>query len=376
MIYVLSFSTLSALLFAVDSRPSRDIIKRFVISLAVLVPCCVAGFRALNIGTDTSVYAYPMYKCAIASDSFFSYYESVFMSGWHQRPISSIEVGFSLLVFVVAKCARSFQVLLFLVQFLTIAPIFSALYSMRQKYPLWIGAAVYYFLFFGSSLNIMRQWVAIAFMLLAMVFFFSNKKSLSVIALIAGISFHYSLVLISICLLSVWYLLRGARTSRQSEKRLALIAVLGILIISNLNSLSGVLSRLGFGSYSSGYLNGSLGLSVNQIVLRLPALCVYLYCFHKTRKEEWNTLEGFFLAMFILDLFASQMGTVSGQSLRISFYFGSFQILGLPYFIYNEKKKRTILTALLIGYLCIYWYVYYVIYGYSSIYPYEVVRLY
>lgn len=238
MIYVLSFFTLSALLFAVDSRPSRDIIKRFVISLAVLVPCCVAGFRTLNVGTDTSVYAYPMYKCAIASDSFFSYYESVFMSGWNQRPISSIEIGFSLLVFVVAKCAGSFQVLLFLVQFLTIVPIFSALYSMRQKYPLWIGAAVYYFLFFGSSLNVMRQWIAIAFMLLAMVFFFSNRKYLSVIALIAGISFHYSLVLISICLLAVWSLLGGARTSRQSGKRLALIAILGILIISNLNSLS------------------------------------------------------------------------------------------------------------------------------------------
>lgn len=104
-------------------------------------------------------------------------------------------------------------------------------------------------------------------------------------------------------------------------------------------------------------------------------VCVFIL-FHKTRKEEWNTLEGFFLAMFILDLFASQMGTVSGQSLRISFYFGSFQILGLPYFVYYEKKRRTILTALLIGYLCIYWYVYYVIYGYSSIYPYEAVRLY
>ena len=72
-------------------------------------------------------------------------------------------------IYGVARLTGSLGCVLFCIQAFTVVPIYTALSLNRKNAPVWPGMLVYYLLYFNSTLNMMRQWMAMGIIALALV---------------------------------------------------------------------------------------------------------------------------------------------------------------------------------------------------------------
>lgn len=373
MVYILSFVCSVSLLACVEHRRPWTVERGLVGFVALLIPCLVAAFRADSIGTDVMIYARPLFDLASNASSFGAFLDSTWVGGWVVREVADIEVGFSFLTYLVAKATHSFAALLFCVQALTIVPIYCALRKMGDGVSTWLGMATYLFLYFNSSLNAMRQWMAIGFLLLAFAYLFQNKKRCFALLMIVAALFHTSSVLMLFVAVMYWYI-EGRKPFNDSTGvlRFLIVVVLSIGVLPGLQLISSILDFLGFGQYVVGYLTGTVNILPNQILLRLPALLLALSCLMVRAREGVIPSGRFFAALVILDIVTSQLGSVSDQSTRIALYFGMFQIVFFPLAAQSQptRFRKGVVTTAILAYLAAYWYVYYVFFGWSATFPY------
>ena len=187
-IYLITFLA-SAVFFYSESRINRERYKIILIVFGLLLPCFLAGTRAETIGVDTAGYAQPMFSLAVQSDSYQEYVNSEWSRSWLVRSPSDIEVGFTLMVYVIAKISGSLQLLLGITQALTVVPIYICLRKQAKGYE-WLGMLAYYFLFYNMTLNMMRQWIAISFLLLGYAYLIGNKPLVTFILGLCAVFFH------------------------------------------------------------------------------------------------------------------------------------------------------------------------------------------
>ena len=150
MIYVICFAISLSLFFF--SRNQNKQIRTIIDVIALFIPCLIAGIRANTVGTDVSVYLEPMIANARNAQNFSEYFLSSWKQGWVIRGVSDIEIGFSVLVYLIIKLFNSRYVLQFVIQMLTIVPIYIGL-RQRNERNLWIGMLVYFCMFYNNSLN-------------------------------------------------------------------------------------------------------------------------------------------------------------------------------------------------------------------------------
>ena len=172
MVYIICF-LISSLFFWLSEKQKKNTV--FFASIAIFIPCFLAGIRADSVGTDVSVYLEPMILNAKSAQNFQSYLLSSWQQGWVVRGVNDIEIGFSFLVYSIIKLFNSRHVLQFVIQALTIIPIYIGLVKRKEK-NLWIGMLVYFCFFYNISLNIMRQAIAMAFVFCAFQYLMEKKK--------------------------------------------------------------------------------------------------------------------------------------------------------------------------------------------------------
>ena len=133
--------------------------------MVILLPSLLAGIRANSVGIDVMVYVVPYFEGAKYVDSISAL--STIYGG---------EYWYSALVYIVSRITDNVGILLFILQFLVIAPILKALLNLKEKVSITFGIFIYLFLFYNMSLNVMRQLVAVAFVLLAVSYYLKNMK--------------------------------------------------------------------------------------------------------------------------------------------------------------------------------------------------------
>ena len=148
--------------------------------LAVLPFCLVAGLRARCVGIDVQTYAIWLYYAALDTDfpSFMSFGEA-----------TAIEPLFSVVTWVATALFGSLNFNLFLYQALVVVPI---LFSLLKLSPRNIGIAlvVYGLLYFPFSLNIMRQSISAAFLLVACAYALEKRYATYAVCMVLSIAFH------------------------------------------------------------------------------------------------------------------------------------------------------------------------------------------
>ena len=172
-VYVVGF-ILSTLLLVISNK----ILKRqrwFVFLFALLIPCCIAGFRAETVGTDIRTYLTHMIDAAVYADNFKEYLNTSWFMVWRNVYVKDYEIGFILLVFLLTKVFNSIFVVQFVIQLITILPIFIAIKNMKVKLPIWLCMITYYLMIFNTTLNLMRQAIGMAFAFLAYVYLQNNN---------------------------------------------------------------------------------------------------------------------------------------------------------------------------------------------------------
>jgi len=375
-VYLIGFA-LSVLLIALIEKQHKNV---FVLGsvAALLIPCLIAAFRAEHIGTDVTVYVTQLKEAANSANTLGQYLDGYWSIGYRNQYIADYEIGFSFLVYVLTKLTDSLPVILFVVEALIAVPIYAALSKNRKKAPVWLGMLVYYLIFYNATLNMMRQWIAISFLLLAFTFLQDKKYWRVIIFTVTAMLFHLSAILIVPVYAVYWFLnLRHSIILEEGRFRISsrtlwilLISFVALVAVLNLDLVLRLMSAVGFDRFSN-YLQGNdISILINQIVLRLPLIVIVL-CNWKQLKK-YTPAAPFYLAMLLLELVAAQLISVDVYAFRIGHYFLQYIILIAPALYACRKPgfQRTATAASLIVYCLVYWIYTYVIELRHGTYPY------
>jgi len=361
-VYLLGFAA-SLALIAYAEKKRLPVFLAFS-AAALLIPFLIAGLRAPQVGTDVMVYVRPLTQAAISSDSLEAFFQSYWFADWRNLYVQDYEIGFSLLVYTVAKLTHSLPAVLFSIQALITVPIYVALARNRKQVPVWLGMAVFYLLFFNSTLNMMRQWAAMGFLLLAFQMLTERKYWLTAIFTAVAFLFHSTAVIV-LPVYGIYWILRLVHPKLLVHNKLeihtssvvtALLFLLGIFAILNLPLMIKLLSLVGLNRFNSYLEGGQMALMINQIILRLPLCIAFIVCWRDMLRFHRAT--PFFLAMLFLDMVSSQLVSVDINAIRIGYYFSIYSVLWLPMLSSssNSHVRRVLVALFILAYGLFFWY--------------------
>ncbi len=158
MIYLICF--LVSTLFAYFARKTKNRSMCVMLSIfSIMTTVLLAGFRAVTVGIDTSNYYAGSWTTIMRfTDMPFGRMISTFMSSYKD------EIGFlyGIILGVTAKYTGNFNVFLTVVHLIIITGIYIGFFRFRDIIPSEFGLFVFYLLYYGNSLNIFRQYLAMA----------------------------------------------------------------------------------------------------------------------------------------------------------------------------------------------------------------------
>ena len=378
----------SIILLWISERTSSRIVCRLCYIIAVLLPCLLAGMRALTVGTDTSDYPYELYMAANKSGSLIDYYLSPIYHEYKYMPVFTFEIGFTTVYYIATKLFGSFASCLFISEMLTVCPLFLALSKYKKKFKLdiWVGFLIFYFFFYNTTFNAIRQWIAIAFSFYAFSCLIVDKKIMkSFIFILVGTLFHKS-GLLGIVLSGLYWLFNikfkksikcGRIVITPNSLRTLLILILSIGIIFGMNyTVVPLMENIGFSRYAS-YLKGDMHFSINQIILQIPFIFILFFerkYFRKDGVSDVVTLKfrNYLLNIFFLAAVFAQLATINQHSWRTTLIFNTFNMVLFPYIYKGEKNKnrKIIILTIIIVFSVVYWYCNYVLWGRHNTIPY------
>lgn len=378
MIYMACFLT-SCVFLLVSEKSKSKFARNVLAGIAILIPCMLASLRADTIGTDVKVYVEPMYNAAKQSHNLSSYMSQRWYVSWRYMYVDKFEIGFSSMIFLIEKMGGSFATVLFFIQASIITPIYLGLRKIQKPYPVWFGMLVFYCLFYNTSLNMMRQWIAMAFLFMALSYLISGEKKKYCAFVLVACLFHTSAIMGFVI-----YLIFIYSTKKRENIKIAnfvfnesmspiKIFVYGCIVLLSLNIITMFLSRVGLSKYIS-YIQGDNGLYLlsNQIMLRLPIIIMLVVRWKRILNED--NLAPFYGSMIVLDLLASQLMSINAYAFRISSYFSEYNMLSYSALVYAGNRRyrtnRYMTLLYILAYMIYYWIYYYMITGTHATFPY------
>lgn len=375
MIYITCF-ILSVGLFYI-AKDQKGIAKKGIVFLAIMIPCVLAGIRGNTVGTDVHVYLEPMVSNARYAKSFSDYMRSSWQQGWVIRGVYDIEVGFSVLVYVIIKLFNSIYVLQFAIQWLTIYPIYVGL-KEKNTDKVWLGMLVYFCMFYNGFLNIMRQGIAIGFLFLAFQYLFNEKKKRFFTFLIVACLFHNS----GAIGLIIWFIyeyigmniFKNSKRFGTAGRRLFILICFGLAFLLAQGLITTIMRQVGLDYYVH-YISGNITFLPNQLIVRLPVLIVCYYMRKRLYQEEGDMFF-FHICCVIYTVIFAQYTSVNAFAYRIAMNFSALLIGFIPdiasvpsRITFNKKSLPKLNQYIMVVYMLVWW-VYYCLILTDSTLPY------
>ena len=360
--YVTVF-TISTILFKFSEylKKKQAVVFRFI---ALLMLCVLAGLRESTIGTDTAGYLKPLITYAINSNNFSDYWNSSWIvSLWKTNFTYQYEPGFTIFIYIVARTTCSVIFTQTLLQFLVIFPVYKAI-KKQGSIPLWFGMLIFDCLLFNHSLNMIRQSVAMSFVLLSFIYWTEGLKKKAVVLIVLATSFHLCGVIGLLIIFLYDFVVKDYKNGKKNKilrnRNFNIALMVGITLVLIANIIANILSQFGITRFLM-YISGAVTIMPNQIIVRALGLILFLYNFKKISKNT-NQESYFYLLMILYEILVSQFAGVNEYSLRIAQMFTVFDTISYPMACKYSKYKR-VNTILMIMYLIFYWYFYFVLAG-------------
>lgn len=338
--------------------------------IAIITPCILSSLRTDLVGPDTALYVTPNFNLVRThnSMSFPEFYDQV---------SEQIELFFAVLVYLCAKI-NSFGLLLFLIQLFAIAPVYIALFLLRNQHSLTLGYFAYLCLFYNFSLSGMRQSIAEGFFILAFAFFYKKKYVHSLILILIATQFHNSAYIMSVLFLII-AVISKLYDSPKKKKLFFLIATILAAVLIFYRNIAITLAKIvhifkpRYAAYITRYLAEKPSFSLNdiywasfipRIVFLVIGLCILLPKRHN--KFIYNSYAITLLAYVAIGCYCGFMSANFYESERIAHYFDFFNILYLSYAAKcckNNMNLKLLNTIVVLGTCFSYWLFFYMILG-------------
>ncbi|APR27976.1 hypothetical protein BTW26_02640 [Pediococcus acidilactici] len=383
-IYFYSICLSVVLIYLVNKVLSRkNSIIYWALSVVALLPTTiVAGVRDLTIGTDIQHYVTNNFLAAQGYNNLFKYLNYINnIKTAYVGSVNHTEPGYSVIVFLVSRFTSDVHWLLFTLQMLTVLFVYIGLVNFHKQFDgsITMGMIVYDFLFFGPSLNIMRQSLAAAVVFMGVSLLLENRIKLAVMCFFIASLFHLT-ALISLVFVVFYFYFRSKENQPQSREFLfgrfitIIIIFVGVYLvcpylfkgIQIIVSFIPFLSKYGPSfDVQTGYkLFGTFMFVVTDFIM------IGLSSFNVGSREK-GLLSRFFFASICLTVFFYAIYKYQSVIPRLGIYFAILRIAAYPYYLSIEKyfSMKLLISILLIISLALS-FVYTTQSGSGEIYPY------
>ena len=313
-IYIISFALSLILLWFAQNKVKSKKIKIALMVLAA-VPFLIISSIRYDLGTDyTKRYTRDYLKLA------------------NEKDVTNLEIGFKLIDYFCLLFTKEPFMLFVLTSLIILTLIFTSIY--KEKNTNTMLSVLIFFLggYFFGSLNLVRQYIAIGFILVGYHFLISeNKKKVyigfSICAILAFLMHSSSIVCFILLFLNKKVLL--------SAKWVVPVGILILLLNEHImNVLKNVIEKTRFSVYLSS-ANAGGEISILNIAENLMVfLWMYsIYYFNKKKVEKFPKQGIFFLNIQALAFLVTVLASAHHLFSRIALYFAVFQIISIPYYI-------------------------------------------
>lgn len=240
IIYLITIILSLTIIYFAEKFFRHSKVSFWILAFLSLIPSAViAGIRDFSVGDDISSYVYPNFMVATGMSSlpnFLKYMTHVkeignfdYRTGVHQT-----EVGYSTFIYYISRFSNDPHVLLFLIQLICSIFILFSLYIIKNKYhiSLVLGFFIYYTGFYIIGLNLMRQFIAAAILLLAVSFLINENYISYFIFQFLAMLFHIS-ALLGIIIFLIFVLMNSKKNGWKifNSNNYFLIGLISILFI-------------------------------------------------------------------------------------------------------------------------------------------------
>lgn len=322
-----------------------------------------AGARDITVGTDTTGYALNSYYAVKYYGMDYFWYSSVYADLF--APL------FKVLCIISVTLTQTFYGYLFAIEFLTVIPVILASRKMLGRWS-WMGILVFSVLFYPMSFNMMRQMIAMGFLLLAFIEIAERKPVIYCAYTVIACLFHSSAI-VGLLIYPLVVFARGRE--RLGGFKLAIVCMVGIAFVFIAPSLIKYLP----GNHYQNYLSGEYAMDGG---LRMPAmtallavnLAAFSWTFIRKCKPcaaqselliEMAVVVTFGIVCLMLSLFSFYL-------YRIGFFFLYVSILLLPLLCssINDRNSSLFMTSIVILLICVWAFDYYAIQSAHEVVPY------
>lgn len=323
-IYIISFLITILLIYIAKTKVKNKKIKVILLILAVIPMLLVSALR-YQVGTDYTkryVENYRMLQKGI--------------------DVEDLEIGFKAIDYVCLFFTKDAYLLFIVTSLIILSIVFEVIYKKSSNS---ILSVIIFFLggYFFGTLNLVRQYIAVAFILLGYQFLmFENRKkaySLFVLCGILAFLMHSS----SIVCFAIMFLTR--KNIINIKWVLPVSALILILNKNIMTILAPIIKNTRFSIYLTGkFAQGDLSIITiaENLIVYLWFSIIYYYEKKQNRKLEKEGIT--LLNIQGITLLLSVSGVVHTQFMRIMIYFSAFQILSIPYFFnitnYEEIAEK------------------------------------
>ena len=324
-------------IITVTSKKKTIDLKQGIIVLIAVTLTLVSALRGLTIGRDLINYI-PRYSTLGSSD-----WGSLFTLADRY----SFEYGFAV-----------FCKLLYMIDpdpgfFLIVTSVIIGLgfykFSKLSKLPLTTFFIIYSFGLYGSSMNIVRQFLAFSIFVFGIRFLTERKLIKYILVVLLAMSIHT---------MSILYFLLYCLYIKEFDRKslIILIGISGILAVIGPSFLGAIISRTSFAWYLSGLGKGSGESTLVLLSFILIGAYIYRKKIFEIDKQDNLCMWGLAIAIVF-----NSMALSFAIFARIMTFFTPFMAILVPDLVYALKKKGTNVYILL-GILMICFYIFYYMY--------------
>ena len=346
------------------NRNKHGSIKNIIpLVIAVILPSILAGLRSDEIGTDVLVYGKLMMQEADRVSSF---------AELNRIDTTYTEYGYRFFAYLISRIFNGTGWLLFYTEILILGCVIYTLYAFKDDISMWKGYAYYMFCQYHVSLNLMRQSMAIAILLVSFCYLRRNKYLKFLVSSLIATTIHSFSLIIAILMLIIWLVKDSIKT--RHRKKLFITFSIGLvvfwqyIVIFLSRILTGPLYR-----YARYLVDNNSSFVPLHAVLTSPSFLINLFFFitayitmnnQKNDSKDYDNVLFFYSVLGIVGTFLQVYLTIM---YRLGINFIAFNNIYLPRVLEMRsrlsKKNRSIIYVLL---FFLYWLADCMLSGHSS----------
>ncbi len=309
--------------------------------MIILILTLVSGLRHQSVGIDTAGY--------VTNISRLQY-------GYLPKISNITEQGFLALSYILVNISDGYTLALIVYALSTNALVICRLYDYKERISFPWAVFIYYMLFYFTTFNTIRQWLAMAIVFWGTRYIGNNAKSIAkyVFYVILGIMFHSTAVL-AIFFIPLYFF---SVSSRRLKAQLGKIFMMLVMFVGAI-FIYGMLEERYGATYLSASNNGAVSLVNIALLLFSVGLMLYdnkgrIVIRKGNQPEENNGNQGikFETMAYFIGILLTLMVYFTRYADRVGQYFMLFQIVFLSYYI--RKPRTRLITSTFVVLLCLY----------------------